>query len=145
MWVAYGSDVMSPTERSRLIRRRIPFIAAGRQIYLLFLGLALHACRSPHPAKWLGVAAQHLLLAALRGEIAGPISDLMGERIANCSRATVYRAFRELEAFGLVRRTFRGPVFVEGLPLILAELQPRLKLSAVCEALERELDRLLLP
>ena len=92
------------------------------------------------------MAAQHLLLVVLRGEVSGPISDLMGEHIANCSRATIYRAFSELEAFGLVRRTFHGPVFVEGLPLMLAELQPRLKRSAVREALECELDRrLLLP
>ena len=125
---------------------RIPFIAVGRQIYLPFFGLALREWRCPHPAKWLGVAAQHLLLVVLRGEVSGPISDLMGEHIANCSRATIYRAFSELEAFGLVRRTFHGPVFVEGLPLMLAELQPRLKRSAVREALECELDRrLLLP
>jgi len=69
----------------------------------------------------------------------------MGERIANCSRATIYRAFSELESFGFVRRTFHGPVFVEGLPLMLAELQLRLKRSAVREALERERERLLLP
>lgn len=125
----------------RMVRRRIPFVLPGRQLYLPFLGYALRtegSCRIP---RRLGKPAQRLLLAAVRGELPEVVTGLVVQRAADCSRATSFRVMNELEAFGLIHRIGRGCHFVEGLLEILTELQPRLGYSSVRDSLLDEIRR----
>ena len=41
--VAYGTGALSAVERKRLLVRHVPFVVAGRQVFLPFLGIALRA------------------------------------------------------------------------------------------------------
>ena len=138
---AFCAEWSSAVERMRMVRRRIPFVLPGRQLYLPFLGYALRtegSCRIP---RRLGKPAQRLLLAAVRGELPEVVTGLVVQRAVDCSRATSFRVMNELEAFGLIHRIGRGYRFVNGLLEMLAELQPRLGYSSVRASLLGEIRR----
>lgn len=137
--VAFGSVSMCAIKRLRLVRLRVPFVVLGRQIYLPFLGFALREEGSSRTCEALGTISQRLLSAALTGELRGSISELDAIRIGRCSRASAFRAFHELESFGLLRRCKFGNVFVASLANALAERQPRLKKSDVRDYLVKNI------
>lgn len=138
---AFCAEWISAVERMRMVRRRIPFVLPGRQLYLPFLGYALRTEGSCRISRRLGKPAQRLLLAAVRGELPEVVTGLVVQRAADCSRATSFRVMNELEAFGLIHRVGPGCRFVNGLLEILAELQPRFGHSSVRDSLLDEIRR----
>ena len=132
---AYGCGSLSAVERKRLLARQVPFVVAGRQAFLPFLGIALRADSAALTRKWLGSAAQEVLLARVRGWQEGVITDRTVEQLAGCSRASAFRALGELTAFGLIERVGYGYTFVSDVVQRLRLHMPRLRASPVRDAL----------
>ena len=135
LWAAYGCGTLSAVERKRLLSRQMAFVVAGRQVFLPFLGIALRADSVALTRKWLGCVAQETVLAMLRGQLAHPFADRDIVRLTGCSRASAFRAFRELTTFGLVERIPGGYAFVPDATQTLRLHMPRLRNSPVREAL----------
>ena len=122
-------------EQRRLLSRQVAFVVAGRQVFLLFLGIALRADSVALTLKWLGRVAQQTVLAMLRGQLAHLFADRDIVRLTGCSRAPAFRAFRELTTFGLVERVAGGYVFIPDAAQTLRLYMPRLRSSPVREML----------
>ena len=133
-WVAYGTGALSAVERKRLLVRHVPFVVAGRQVFLPFLGIALRADSSALARSCLSRAAQHFMLEYLEGHT-GPFDNQFVYRKIKCSCASAYRAYGELEAFGLIDRTPQGIVFRPNAKHTFRLLLPRLKRSPYRDAL----------
>ena len=133
-WVAYGTGALSAVERKRLLARQVPFVVAGRQVFLPFLGIALRADSAALARNCLGRAAQRFMLAYLDG-YTGPFDNQYVYRKMKCPCASAYRAYGELEAFGLIDRTPRGIVFRPNAKHAFRLLLPRLKRSPYRDAL----------
>lgn len=117
-----------------------PFASGGvcrgwAEVFLPFLGIALRADSVALTRKWLGCVAQETVLAMLRGQLAHPFADRDIVRLTGCSRASAFRAFRELTTFGLVERIPSGYAFVPDAAQTLRLHMPRLRNSPVREAL----------
>ena len=137
-WAAYGCGTLSAVERKRLLSRQVAFAVAGRQVFLPFLGITLRADSVALTRKWLGSVAQEIVLAMLRGQLACPFADRDIVRLTGCSRASAFRAFRELTTFGLVERVAGGYAFVSDAAQTLRLHMPRLRNSPIREALVAE-------
>ena len=135
LWAAYGCGTLSAVERTRLLSRQVAFVVAGRQVVLPFLGIVLRADSVALTRKWLGCVAQETVLAMLRGQLTHPFADRDIVRLTGCSRASAFRAFRELTTFGLVERIPGGYAFVPDATQTLRLHMPRLRNSPVREAL----------
>jgi len=135
MPAAYCSEWLSAVERARLIDRHVPFVLPSRQLYLPFLGFALRNDGGHRTYKRLGKPAQRLLLAALRTGFRGPMTDLVALRMAECSRATVFRVFNELEFFGLLLRENGKCMLVDDLAEAISDAQPQLMTSLTSQQL----------
>lgn len=138
---AYGCGSLSAVERKRLIARQVPLVVAGRQVFLPFLGIALRADSAALSRKWLGYAAQEILLAQVSGWRDGPITDRTIEHQAGCSRASAFRALSELMAFGLIERAGYGYNFVPDVASRLRLHMPRLRCSPTRNDLVKALLR----
>ena len=134
-WAAYGCGTLSAVERNRLLSRQVAFVAAGRQVFLPFLGIALRADSVALTRKWLGSVAQETVLAMLRGQLGRLFADRDLVRLTGCSRASAFRAFRELTTFGLVERIPGGYAFIPDVAQTLRLHMPRLRNSPIREAL----------
>ena len=108
---------------------------AGRQVFLLFLGIALRADSVALTRKWLGCVAQETVLAMFRGQLGRTFADRDLVRLTGCSRASAFRAFRELTTFGLVERVAGGYAFVSDAVQMLRLHMPRLRNSPIREVL----------
>lgn len=135
LWAAYGCGTLSAVERKRLLSRQVAFVVAGRQVFLPFLGIALRADSVALTRKWLGCVAQETVLAMLRGQIGRTFADRDLVRLTGCSRASAFRAFRELTTFGLVERIPGGYAFIPDVAQTLRLHMPRLRNSPIREAL----------
>ena len=133
--VAYGATALSAVERKRLVARQVPFIVAGRQVFLPFLGISLRADAEAASRGMLGSASQAILLAWLTGVLTCPFRDRDAFRVAHCSRASVFRALAELADLGLVERRPKGIFFVGDVAKSCRFLLPRLKKSPVRDAI----------
>lgn len=133
-FVAYGTGALSAVERKRLLVRHVPFVVAGRQVFLPFLGIALRADPAALSRGCLGRTAQRFMLAYLDGHT-GVFDRQFVYRKMNCAPASVFRAYNELEFFGLIDRTPRGIVFRPDSRRTFQRLAPRLKHSPVRAAL----------
>ena len=71
----------------------------------------------------------------LRGQLGRTFADRDIVRLTGCSRASAFRAFRELTTFGLVERIPGGYAFVPDAAQTLRLHMPRLRNSPVREAL----------
>ena len=120
------------SDASCLVRWRLSWLGAG---FLPFLGIALRADSVALTRKWLGCVAQETVLAMLRGQLAHPFADRDIVRLAGCSRASAFRAFRELTTFGLVERIPGGYVFIPDAAQKLRLQMPRFRNSPVRETL----------
>ena len=134
-WIAYGCLSLSAVERKRLLSRQVAFVVTGRQVFLPFLGIALRADSVALTRKWLGCVAQETVLAMLCGQLAHPFADRDIVRLTGCSRASAFRAFRELTTFGLVERVAGGYAFVSNAIQTLRLHMPRLRNSHTRDAL----------
>lgn len=135
LWTAYGCGTLSAVERKRLLSRQVAFAVAGRQVFLPFLGITLRADSVALTRKWLGSVAQEIVLAMLRGQLACPFADRDIVRLTGCSRASAFRAFRELTTFGLVERVAGGYAIVSDAVQTLRLHMPRLRNSPIREPL----------
>ena len=138
LWTAYGCGTLSAVERKRLLSRQVAFAVAGRQVFLPFLGITMRADSVALTRKWLGSVAQEIVLAMLRGQLACPFADRNIVWLTGCSRASAFRAFRELTTFGLVERVAGGYAFVSDAAQTLRLHMPRLRNSPIREALVAE-------
>ena len=120
------------SDASCRVRWRLSWLGAG---FLPLLGIALRADSVALTRKWLGSVAQETVLAMLRGQLAHPFADRDIVRLTGCSRASAFRAFRELTTFGLVERIPGGYAFVPDAAQTLRLHMPRLRNSPVREAL----------
>ena len=119
----------------RHLSRQVAFVVAGRQAFLPFLGIALRADSVALTRKWLGCVAQETVLAMLRGQLACTFADRDIVRLTGCSRASAFRAFRELTTFGLVERVAGGYAFASSAIQTLRLHMPRLRNSHMWDAL----------
>ena len=134
-WVAYGCLSLSAVERERLLCRQTAFVVAGRQVFLPFFGIALRADPAASARNWLGGTAQALLLAALEGQLSGPLRNRAVIHQTGSSRASAFRALAELRSFGLIERTPQGFTFIPNVQQVFRFSQPRLRKSPVRDAL----------
>lgn len=126
---AYGCLALSAVERMRLVSRQVPFLVAGRQVYLPFLGIALRGDSVAVSRSWLGAAAQGIIYAWLSGRLGDGFRERDIIRELGCSRASAFRAMSELSAFGLIMRSPNGCSFVPGALESFRLFQPRLRAS----------------
>ena len=134
-WIAYGCLSLSAVERKRLLSRQVAFVVAGRQVFLPFFGIALRADPAASARNWLGGTAQALLLAALEGQLSGPLRDRAVIHRTGSSRASAFRALAELRSFGLIERAPQGFTFIPNVQQVFRFSQPRLRKSPVRDAL----------
>lgn len=97
--------------RYRLVRRGVPFVVPGVQLYWPELGLAVRARRARAPRMALeqvGPATQAAIIAALRGVVFdGSAAQDVADRLGY-TQMTMTRVFDELEAAGLAKTTRRA-------------------------------------
>jgi len=90
--------------RQRLVKRQIPFVVPGRQLFWPELGLAVQARKikgGPVPVAAVSPATQAVLIWALMGGITAPITPKsLAERLGY-STMTLSRALDEIEANSL--------------------------------------------
>ncbi len=102
----YTAVSMAAYNRDRLLKRHIPFIIPGRQLYLPFLHAAFTESASGAPKEFsgLGTAAQLFILGWLNRKFQEPLSITMAREFSGYSKISVIRAFDELEYFQLAER-----------------------------------------
>ena len=71
----------------------------------------------------------------LRGQLGRTFADRDIVRLTGCSRASAFRAFRELATFGLVERIPGGYAFIPDVAQTLRLHMPRFRNSPVRETL----------
>ena len=134
----YVAENMTSYDRSRLLKRHVPFIVPGNQMYLPFLGLDLREfyMRNEKPSGQFQSSTQHIFLyLMLHNEM------LMPSEVAHrlgYSKMTATRAYREFEKAGVgeVERdgkskklSFREPLLLEweaALPMLKNPVQKRI-------------------
>lgn len=105
MPVAFCYDHLSRYQRDALVRRRIPFVAEGQQLYLPFLGVALSnrfKARVEEPAEQMTPVAQSLFLYLLYECKGAAVTKSQAADALQVSRMSMTRAARQLEAMGIL-------------------------------------------
>ena len=96
-FVAYGTGSLSAVERRCLLARQVPFVVAGRQVFLPFLGIAQRADPVALSRTFLGRTAQRFMLAYLDGHT-GVFDNQFVYRKMNCAPAAVRDVLRAFVA-----------------------------------------------
>jgi len=99
--------------RYRLVRRGVPFVVPGVQLYWPELGLAVRArarrARAPRMVlEKVGPATQVVIIAALRGVLADALAARDVANRLGYTQMTMTRVFDELETVGLARTARRA-------------------------------------
>lgn len=107
--VVFATDEMAAYNRERLLKKNMPFIVPGRQLYLPFLGVALSESGAKLPKEFscLGNLAQQIFLARLNQNFTEPLSIFQAGEMFPYSRISIIRAFDELEYFQLAARDLK--------------------------------------
>ena len=103
-FLSFACRTISPTNRLRYVKARIPFIVPGRHAHLPFLGMSASEARGFGAGRLPGAfdtAAQLVYLAACNGFGGGamPTSRIAGA--IGRSKMSVSRAFRTISGLGL--------------------------------------------
>lgn len=95
----YVQDALEAHNRSRLIKKRIPFICPMNQMFLPDLGIDLREYfhRQQKTATQISAPTQALMIAVLTGELPLHFSLSEAARVLGYSRMTMSRAFDELD------------------------------------------------
>ena len=123
----------------RHLSRQVAFVVARRQAFLPFLGIALRSDSAALRRKWLGCVAKEVVWAMIRRQHATTFANRDVERLAGCSRASAFRAFRELTTFGLIGRVPGGYSFVPDAVSILRLHMPRLSSTPIRDKLAADI------
>lgn len=87
--------------RQRLVKRRIPFVVPGRQLYWPDMGVAVQARKAKGPpgsVEMISPATQALLIFALTGGMPRPITPKILAKKLGYTATTLSRALDEIEA-----------------------------------------------
>lgn len=139
--VALGLHIVPTYVRNRLVQKGVPFVVAGRQVFLPFLAVDLreHQPRQHRPTQdTLTAPAQAVLIAYLLGRPVddGPLGELANQM--GYSPMTLSKVATELEALDLAAAprkgktrnlTFRLPrrdVWKKALPMLANPVRTRL-------------------
>lgn len=97
--------------RKRLIKRKIPFVVPGNQVYLPALGMALHP-RSRRQAldrvDQLSPPAQVVVILALLGRLPAAVTPLELAQLTGYSAMTMTRALNDLKGLNLGEQQRKG-------------------------------------
>lgn len=129
--VVYAAKRIVSYNRLRLLARRIPFVAPGRQLYLPFFNMVMAESGERRVKEFdsLGVAAQMILILHLnrQGEDGVSIADAVAR--TGYTRVSVMKAFDELEYFGFAMRdrTTHRLVFAEDRKGLFGKARPLMR------------------
>lgn len=109
--VAFGFDHLTKYQRDALVRRRIPFVAEGQQLYLPFLGMSL-SNQFCHPVEesveQMMPVTQSLFLYLLYECKGREVTKLQAAEALQVSKMSITRAARQLEAMGILSQRTQG-------------------------------------
>ena len=149
--VALGLPFVPAYVRNRLVRRGVPFVVAGRQVFLPFLAVDLRE-RQPRPYRLtretLTAAAQavllgHLLGRSIEGAPLGEVAKRMGYSAMTLSKVASELRARDLAAVPRTGKTRQFDFLLAGralweraLPLLASPVRTRVFVQGRCAAME---------
>lgn len=109
--VAFWFKSVTRTQREALMRRHISFVADGDQLYMPFLGIALHNRRKVQPnvqVDHMMPVTQSLFLYMLYECKGREVIKMQAAADLGVTRMSITRAARQLEAMGIIVQEMRG-------------------------------------